>query len=569
VNGLETGIQFGYNSTTRTLYLTGAAIPPPPPTGLTAVPSNSLITLDWDDSGPEVASCNLYRSTISGIFIDSTNLTTSAYADHDVINGTRYYYVVTAVKTNGIESSQSSEVSAVPNNDIAPDAPTGLTAVAGDGKVTLDWNDNTETDFDTYSVYRSTTSSNYTDALAINVNSSSYTDNSAINSNTYYYVVTATDTNGHESVKSAEVSASPAGPPPATFPYDPIVFGSNNDGLGRFWTSTPAAGESWTLLGDSIQYRSENTGFVNASLLREIPLTSSDGSYYTVEGVMKLTEGYSGNNNRVGLYLFGDQSDLGVSPGEKEAGALCLLFNLDSGTLSWVEGIDKTLLASEDTGRGGDNSIFGNEISLQAEIVFYNAGGTNFVEVSGRMIDEDDVTTTMPTIALETSSYISGSTGWFGFVSRRRAESYPANPAAVTDYIRFSIVDPSLDDYESWASDNGIGSDAPGTNDFDGDGLANLYEYGIGGDPDNVSDTGTQPYLIKVGDTYYYVYPERSDTSILTYTVETTTNLLDSGSWTASGTTPAGSVSGDPLNTVSNTVDTVTDEKFIRLKIER
>ncbi len=95
----------------------------------------------------------------------------------------------------------------------APEAPTGLSATPGDGTVSLDWNDNNEADLDGYNVYRSTTSggpygSPLNGALLL---SSDYTDNSVINGTTYYYVVTAVDTNSNESNYSNEDSATPSG----------------------------------------------------------------------------------------------------------------------------------------------------------------------------------------------------------------------------------------------------------------------------------------------------------------------------------------------------------------------
>jgi hypothetical protein len=144
--------------------------------------------------------------------------------------------------------------------------------------------------------------------------------------------------------------------------------------------------------------------------------------------------------------------------------------------------------------------------------------------------------------------------------------------------MSFSIVDvdatttndppPVLDDFEQWLQDNGLPTDEPATNDYDSDGIANLYEYGVGGSPTNAMDQGTAPTFTKVGGSFIYVHPERSDTDLLTYTVETTTNLI-SGTWTNTGYTVGGTLSGDPLNMVSNTVSTVEDEKFIRLKIEK
>ena len=53
-----------------------------------------------------------------------------------LVNGSTYYFRVTAVNRVG-EGQRSNEVKAVPVG--VPGAPTGLTAAAGDGQVTLLW----------------------------------------------------------------------------------------------------------------------------------------------------------------------------------------------------------------------------------------------------------------------------------------------------------------------------------------------------------------------------------------------------------------------------------------------
>ncbi len=88
----------------------------------------------------------------------------------------------------------------------APSVPVGLTATAGYATVVLDWNDNNESDLAGYNVYRSTTSgSGYSKLNGSLLGSSNYTDNIATHDTTYYYVVTAVDTNSNESSDSNEV----------------------------------------------------------------------------------------------------------------------------------------------------------------------------------------------------------------------------------------------------------------------------------------------------------------------------------------------------------------------------
>ncbi len=101
--------------------------------------------------------------------------------------------------------------------NVAPAAPTGLSATSGIGIAMLNWNNNTEPDMNGYNVYRSTTSgSGYAKLNSSLLSSPGYNDTNVSNGTTYYYVVTAVDTAGLESVNSGEVSASPSTPASGT-----------------------------------------------------------------------------------------------------------------------------------------------------------------------------------------------------------------------------------------------------------------------------------------------------------------------------------------------------------------
>ena len=102
------------NSSEVSATPTAPATPPPTPTGLQATPGNTQVALTWNAT-TGATSYHVKRSTSSGGPFNSTlaSPTGTNYTDAAVINGTAYYYVVSAVNATG-ESANSAQVSATP-----------------------------------------------------------------------------------------------------------------------------------------------------------------------------------------------------------------------------------------------------------------------------------------------------------------------------------------------------------------------------------------------------------------------------------------------------------------------
>ncbi len=87
-------------------------------------------------------------------------------------------------------------------------------ATADDAQVSLDWDDNAESDLDGYTVYRRVQGSgSYLAVTSTLLSTSAYTDFGVTNGTTYEYVVTASDQAGNESASSVSVTGAPVAPP--------------------------------------------------------------------------------------------------------------------------------------------------------------------------------------------------------------------------------------------------------------------------------------------------------------------------------------------------------------------
>ncbi len=157
-----------------------------------------------------------------------TSLPTGTYSvDIGVFNstwGTNYYW-------NG--SAGSITISSIK----APSAPTGLTATAGSGKVTLSWT--ASTGAASYNVYRGTAAGGEgATPIATNISSASYADSTVTNGTKYYYKVAAVNAGG-TSAFSNEASATPTVSTPAA--PTGLTATAGNAEVTLAWTASSGA----------------------------------------------------------------------------------------------------------------------------------------------------------------------------------------------------------------------------------------------------------------------------------------------------------------------------------------
>lgn len=179
---------------------------PSAPTGLAATVTTSQVALSWTGSAGATA-YKIYRGTSTGSYtlLASPAGTGTTYTDSTAVNGTTYFYAVTA--TNGVESTYSNEVSGQP---IASFSITSVVA-ASTTSLTVTWP--ATTGATVYDVRYGTSTGSYT--TTVSGQTSPYTITGLTSGSTYYVVVRARNTIGATaSVQTAEVSAvTPLGAP--------------------------------------------------------------------------------------------------------------------------------------------------------------------------------------------------------------------------------------------------------------------------------------------------------------------------------------------------------------------
>jgi acid phosphatase type 7 len=170
----------------------GAVSVPAAPQNLAAAPGNGQVALSWTASAG-ATSYRVKRSTTSGGPYTLVASPASAnYVDSGLVNGTTYFYVVSAVNDIG-ESADSSQVSATPAAPTVPAAPSNLTLSAtSKKKIRLNWVDNSNNET-AFKIERSTDGINFSQIATVVANTVTYQNTGLTSGVRYYYRVRASN----------------------------------------------------------------------------------------------------------------------------------------------------------------------------------------------------------------------------------------------------------------------------------------------------------------------------------------------------------------------------------------
>ena len=227
-HGLANGTTYSFTVAAYTregngpLSLAVSAMPIAPPEGVTATMSDGRVTIKWEPSAGATSYTIYRKGEGESEFVELTaGVLKPPFVDPGLTNGTRYSYQVRAT-TAASHSDFSAKVSAIPLPPPPKSVPV-VSAVAGNGKVTLSWTP--VPDAPGYNIYRSTTGAFLGSPIA-STSETTFKNGGLANDTTYFYTVAARNIGG-EGTRAAAVTAIPVAPPAA--PQNPAAIpGTNN-----------------------------------------------------------------------------------------------------------------------------------------------------------------------------------------------------------------------------------------------------------------------------------------------------------------------------------------------------
>ena len=180
-----------------------------PPDHFTAIPGDRVVNLSW--KFPDSLRVNKHTNRLGGFNIyrrhpnkeyrisplNKNPIRGSSFQDLGVTNGENYYYVVRSLKNiKGamIESGDSAEIGARPEDFTPPASPSVTMAFQAQGGIVIIWEPNLDPDLDGYYVYRRLNTENKPTLISPLIrNQTMYLDRTFSPGLTYYYSVSAID----------------------------------------------------------------------------------------------------------------------------------------------------------------------------------------------------------------------------------------------------------------------------------------------------------------------------------------------------------------------------------------
>lgn len=252
-----------------------------------AVPNGSYVVHlvagdpDYTDS--------VYRINVEGMLAVDGTPTGAAHWVEGTVTVTVGDGRLTIASATGSSNNKIDYVDITSAGPAVPVAPASLTAIAGNGQVTLNWAASSSAQ--SYNVYRGTTSGGQgTAAIVTGLSTTAFVDTGRTNGVTYYYKVSAVNAVG-EGPKSAEATATPVAPAVPATPAG-LTATSGNGQVALAWTAVSGA-VSYSIYRGSTSGGQAATplvsGLASPSYV-DSAVTNGLASYYQVSAVNAIGE---------------------------------------------------------------------------------------------------------------------------------------------------------------------------------------------------------------------------------------------------------------------------------------
>ena len=271
------------------IAVSDSGVVPAAPTGVRVAAGDGQVTLTWA-LVPDATSYNVYMASQSGVTKSNYGAltggmahtgVTSPFVHTGLINGTTYYFVVTAVNATG-ESTESSEGLGTPVPAVTiPSAPSDLQATAvSTAQINLTWTDHAVNE-DGFKIERKTgAGGTYSQIATVGTSITKYSDTTGLAANTTYcYHVRAFNGVGPSTYSNESCATTP---PSVAVPSAPTLV-----------TATPGDGQitiGWNAVSGATSY--------NLYLASQSGVTKSN--YTTLPNGTKQT-GVTGPFTTIGL----------------------------------------------------------------------------------------------------------------------------------------------------------------------------------------------------------------------------------------------------------------------------
>jgi hypothetical protein len=214
---------------------------------IVATAGNAFVSLSWSapaNGGSAIQGYNVFRSTTPGGEAFLAGIGTGAtWNDTSVVNGTTYYYKVSARNAvgEGPTSNEAFATPAAPADTTAPSKPTGVNKLSGGtNQMAIGWNASTDNvGVAGYEVYRN-------NVLVGTVTTRYFLDSGLNASTSYTYRVLAFDAAGNNSVMSNTQSVTTSSQTTSTKgTIGGVVFDADGNGIDNATaTFTPSSGST-------------------------------------------------------------------------------------------------------------------------------------------------------------------------------------------------------------------------------------------------------------------------------------------------------------------------------------